>query len=261
MKLIQNSSLILAITALFASCGSSKIDQQVVLNETEPYRMSKVRNATPQILVFTKTAGFRHKSIEKGIETLKQLGVQHNFGITQTEDSLAFNTSNLKKYQLVIFLNTTGNILGDEQEKVFENYIKKGGSFLGVHSATDTEYEWPWYGKLVGAYFLNHPKQQEATIEVITNDHKATAHLGSSWTHFDEWYNFKDINPEVNVLLKLDETSYEGGKNADNHPIAWYHELYGGRVFYTGLGHTNEAYDDSDFRQHLIGGIEWCLRK
>jgi len=262
MKFELNSSLILVIAALFASCGSSKIDQQVVLNETEPYRisMSKVKNVTPQILVFTKTAGFRHKSIEKGVATLKELGVQNNFGITQTEDSLAFTPSNLKKYQLVLFLNTTGDVLGEEQQKAFESYIKNGGSFLGVHAATDTEYGWPWYGKLVGAYFINHPKQQEAKINVLDKKHKSTAHLKDTWTHFDEWYNFKDINPKVNVLLKLDETSYKGGKNGDNHPIAWYHELYGGRVFYTGLGHTDESYDNLNFRQHLLGGIQWCLK-
>ncbi|MDP5231648.1 MAG: ThuA domain-containing protein [Cellulophaga sp.] len=261
MNFITKSSLVFAITALFVACGSSKIDQQVVLTETEPFRikMSKVTNITPQILVFTKTAGFRHKSIEKGVETLKEMGVQNNFGITQTEDSLVFTTANLKKYQLVLFLNTTGDVLGEEQEKAVENYIQQGGSFLGVHSATDTEYKWPWYGKMVGAYFENHPKQQEAKINVFINNHPATKGLKNPWSHFDEWYNFKNLNPDVNVLLKLDESSYEGGTNGDYHPIAWFHEYDGGRAFYTGLGHTEAAYDDADFRQHLLGGIEWCL--
>lgn len=262
MNIVLKSSLILTLVVC-TSCGSSKIDQQVILNDTEPFKvsMSKVKNATPQILVFTKTAGYRHKSIEKGVATLKELGVVHNFGITQTEDSLAFSTANLKKYQLVLFLNTTGDVLGSDQQKVFEKYIADGGSFLGVHAATDTEYEWPWYNKLVGAYFESHPEQQEAVLTVSMPNHQSTAHLGSTWTHFDEWYNFKNLNPEVQVLLKLDERSYVGGKNGDQHPIAWFHEFGGGRAFYTGLGHTVEAYDDADFRQHLLGGIKWCLKK
>ncbi|MCK5443280.1 MAG: ThuA domain-containing protein [Maribacter sp.] len=212
-----------------------------------------------KILVFTKTNGYRHKSIEKGVATLKELGATYNFDITQTEDSLAFNSANLSNYKLVVFLSTTMDVLGKAQEKAFKSYINKGGSFMGIHAATDTEYEWPWYGELVGAYFLSHPKQQEAKIDVVDNKHSSTAHLNDTWMHFDEWYNYKNINPNIKVLMKLDESSYEGGKNGDDHPIAWYHEFDGGRAFYTGLGHTNESYDDPDFRKHLIGGIGYCL--
>ena len=160
-----------------------------------------------------------------------------------------------------MFLSTTMDVLGDEQQSAFEKYIQDGGSFMGVHAAADTEYEWPWYNKLVGAYFLSHPKQQTATIDVLDRNHPSTKHLADTWTHFDEWYNYKNINPDLNVLMKLDESSYEGGKNGDNHPIAWYHEYDGGRAFYTGLGHTEEAFDDLNFRQHLVGGIEYCLKR
>ncbi len=249
---------------LFMGCAT-KINQEVTLNHPSPNVASNSsKPALSQILVFTKTAGYRHKSIEKGVETLKELGRRNNFRITQTEDSLQFNAANLKKYQLVIFLSTTMDVLDAEQQEAFENYIKKGGSFMGIHAATDTEYEWPWYGKLVGAYFNGHPNKpnvREAKMQVVDKNHHSTAHLSDTWTRSDEWYNFKGINPEIKVLINLDESSYEGGTNGDNHPIAWYHTFDGGRAFYTGGGHTEESFDEPDFRKHLVGGIMWCLYK
>lgn len=236
------------------SCGEAK-------KKTAPdlAQLSTMAPSTDKVLVFTATNGYRHKSIEKGVATLGELGADHDFEVTQTEDSLQFNLENLQQYKLVVFLSTTQDVLGAEQEEAFKKYINDGGSYMGIHAAADTEYEWPWYGKLVGAYFKSHPKQQDAKIDVLDKSHPATAHLRDSWTHFDEWYNFKNINPEVKVLMKLDESSYKGGENGDNHPIAWYHEFDGGRAFYTGLGHTHEAYDDPDFRKHLLGGISYCL--
>ena len=216
-------------------------------------------NYADQVLVFTATNGYRHKSIEKGVATIKELGKENDFQVVQTEDSLYFTSENLKKYKLVVFLSTTQDVLGQEQETAFEGYINGGGSYLGIHAAADTEYEWPWYGKLVGAYFKSHPKQQKAKIDVVDRNHGATSHLDETWMHFDEWYNYKNINPAIKVIMKLDESSYTGGENGADHPIAWYHEFDGGRAFYTGLGHTNESYDDPAFRKHLLGGINYCL--
>jgi hypothetical protein len=167
----------------------------------------------------------------------------------------------LKNYKLVVFLSTTLDVLNDAQQKAFESYIKNGGAYLGIHAAADTEYDWPWYGKMVGGYFVSHPAQQKAKIDVVDKTHPSTAHLSDVWMHFDEWYNYKELNPDVHVLLNLDESSYEGGTNGKNHPIAWYHEFDGGRVFYTGLGHTETSYDEPEFRQHLLGGITWCLKR
>ncbi|MFC6099317.1 ThuA domain-containing protein [Olivibacter domesticus] len=213
----------------------------------------------PAVLVFSKTAGFRHDSIEKGIATIEELGKNNNFEVEHTEDSTLFTNNNLKRFKAIIFLSTTGDILNADQQKAFEQYIEHGGGFVGIHAAADTEYDWPWYNKLVGAWFLSHPKQQNATIDVIDKNHPSTKHLPNTWTRWDEWYNYKDINPETKVLMKLDETSYEGGKNGDNHPIAWYHNFDGGRAFYTGLGHTKESYDDEAFRLHLLGGIKYAM--
>ncbi|MDO7137808.1 ThuA domain-containing protein [Algibacter lectus] len=217
--------------------------------------------AADKVLIFSKTAGFRHKSIEAGVKTIEALGLQNNFTVTHTEDAAVFLDKKLKKYDLIIFLNTTGDVLNTEEEQAFKKYINKGGSFLGIHAATDTEFEWAWYGKLVGAYFVSHPKQTEATMHVKDNKHEATKHLPSPWTHYDEWYNFKNINEDLHVLLELDESSYEGGENGDFHPIAWCQEFDGGKMFYTGMGHTVESYSNPEFKQHLLGGILYCLDK
>ena len=214
------------------------------------------------VLVFTKTAGYRHQSIEKGVQLIKKLGKEHQFKVHHTEDANVFTNDGLNNYDLIIFLSTTGDILNAGQQKAFENYIRNGHSFLGVHAAADTEYEWPWYGKLVGAYFESHPNNpniRDAVIEVKNKKHSACRHLKSKWKRADEWYNYKNINPEIQVLMTLDEKSYEGGTNGENHPIAWYHEYDGGKAFYTGGGHTEASYDDPDFIQHLLGGILYCL--
>ncbi len=211
------------------------------------------------VLVFTKTEGFRHESIETGVETIRELGFSNGFEVVNSEDASMFSKVSLSKFDLVIFLNTTGDILNDEQQANFEEFIQNGGSFMGIHSATDTEYHWSWYGKLVGAYFLSHPNQTEADVIQVNDLHSSTKHLPKIWTRFDEWYNYKSISPDIDVLLELDESSYYGGSNGTFHPIAWCQEFDGGRMFYTGGGHTIEAYSESNFRMHLLGGINYCL--
>ncbi|WP_127136167.1 ThuA domain-containing protein [Flagellimonas oceanensis] len=216
------------------------------------------------VMVFTKTEGYRHKSIEKGVQTLRELGRKNGFVALQTESGEDFTRQNLNNYKLVVFLNTTMDVLNDAQQSAFESYIKGGGAFLGVHAAADTEYDWAWYGRLVGGYFDSHPHDpnvRQATVEVMNKAHPSTAHLPDSWSRTDEWYNYKNLSSDTMVLLNLDESSYEGGTNGSNHPIAWYHEFDGGRAFYTGSGHTEDSYDEPMFRQHLLGAIEWCLKR
>lgn len=265
MRIILKSVLSILSVVMLTACGAGKLVEEVNFVDREPVQKIPspiLKMETDLVLVFSKTMGWRHKSIEKGVNTLKYLGLQNDFVVTHTEDSLAFNTNNLKKYRLVIFLNTTLDILGDEQEAAFEEYIQNGGSFMGIHAAADTEYEWPWYNKLVGAYFLSHPSDsnvRKATVQVVDKNHLSTSFLPDNWVRTDEWYNYKSINTDLNVLMKLDESTYEGGANGNNHPIAWYHEYDGGRAFYTGGGHTQESYDEPDFQKHLVGGIKWCL--
>lgn len=214
-----------------------------------------------KVLVFSKTEGYRHESIEIGIETITELGKQNGFDVAHTEDANVFTENNLNQYQLVIFLNTTGDVLSDDQQLSFETFIRKGGSFMGIHSAADTEYDWPWYGKLVGAYFLSHPEKSNAEIVKVDDSFQACKHLPERWPRYDEWYNYKSISPDIHVLLELDENTYDGGKNGSHHPITWYQDFDGGRMFYTGMGHTLESYAEPDFRKLLLGGILYCLKR
>jgi uncharacterized protein len=217
--------------------------------------------AKPKVLIFSKTAGYHHNSIAVGIPAIIKLGQENNFDVDTTTNSAKFTYSNLKQYAAVIFLSTTGDVLNDQQQAEFEKYIKAGGGFVGVHAATDTEYNWQWYGNLVGAYFKSHPAQQNATFNVVDRNFIATKHLPAEWKRFDELYNFKWMAPNLHVLITIDEKSYTGGTMGENHPMSWYHEYDGGRAFYTELGHTDESYADPLYLKHLLGGIQYAMGK
>jgi glucose/arabinose dehydrogenase/PKD repeat protein/type 1 glutamine amidotransferase len=212
-----------------------------------------------QVLVFSKTAGFRHDSIPAGIQAIRELGAANGFGVTATEDASVFTAAELAKYRAVVFLSTTGDVLDAAQQAAFESYVEGGGGYLGIHAAADTEYDWPWYGQLVGAYFKSHPAIQAANFVTEDATHPATAHLPAVWNRTDELYNYR-TNPRgsVHVLQTLDESSYTGGEMGADHPITWYHPQGSGRAFYTGLGHTIESYADSAFRTELLGGIRYA---
>jgi cytochrome c len=211
------------------------------------------------ILVFHKTSGFVHKSIPKGVRAIEELARANKFTVEATDDASIFNARDLSRFKAVVFLSTTGDVLNEEQQSAFEQYIRNGGGFVGIHAAADTEYDWPWYNQLVGAYFKSHPKPQQAAVIVKNKKHPATRHLPDRWMRTDEWYNYKSIVPGIKVLCELDESSYEGGQNGAGHPIAWYREFDGGRSFYTGGGHTDESYAEPEFRRHILGGILYAI--
>lgn len=220
---------------------------------------SLATNAQNRVLVFSKTAGYRHSSIPYGQTAIMQLGKENGFAVDTTENALAFTDENLKKYNAVIFLSATGDVLNHVQQAAFERYIQAGGAFVGIHAATDCEYDWPWYGKLSGAYFKSHPQNQMAKLIIKDKNHPSTAHLPEVWERVDEWYNFKKVPEHVKVLISIDEKSYTGGENGENHPMAWYHDFDGGRSFYTELGHTNESFSDPAFLKHILGGIQYGI--
>ncbi len=211
---------------------------------------------TFSVMVLTETKGYvHHEAIKEGVKLIKRLGKKNQFNVTHTNSSEYLSEKELKKTDVLIFLCTTLDVLDDNEQERMKNFIRNGKGFVGIHSATDTEYNWGWYGKLVGAYFLDHPEIQEAKIETINKEHISTRHLDDIWEIEDEWYNFKDFNPNIKELLNLDEKSYSGGKNGEYHPITWYHEFEGGRSFYTALGHKGETYKDKRFIKLLLGGI------
>jgi type 1 glutamine amidotransferase len=239
------------IACFVFACKSAKPQTSAIASST---------SSQPRVLVFAKTKGYHHESIADGLIAIQKLGRENKFSVDTTTDAGYFTEENLKRYAAVVFLSTTGDVLDADQQTALERFMQAGGGFAGVHAAADTEYDWPWYNKLVGAYFLSHPKQQKAVIMVKDKNHPSTSFLPDRWERFDEWYNYKSIMPDLHVLAVLDEKTYEGGKNGDNHPIAWYHEVDGGRAWYTGLGHTKESYtSDTLFLRHLLGGIKYAI--
>jgi cytochrome c len=215
-----------------------------------------------RILVFSKTAGFRHESIEAGIAAIKKLGAENGISVDATEDAAAFTDANLKKYRAVVFLSTTGDVLNDPQQDALQRYVEAGGGWVGIHSATDTEYDWPWYGKLAGAYFASHPQNpnvRKANFRVLDKSHVSTQGLPSTWPREDEFYNFRNISPDIHVLVDIDETSYQGGTNGANHPMSWYHDFDGGRAWYTNMGHTDATFTEAPFLKHLLGGLRYAM--
>ena len=210
-----------------------------------------------EILAFSRTTGYRHDSIPAGLAALRRLG----HAVTATEDPAAL--TELSGFAAVVFLSTTEDELAtDGQRAALERYVRGGGGFVGVHAAASTEYSWPFYGELVGAWFRRHPDIQPARVVVEDAGHPATEHLPPVWERVDEWYDFH-TNPRagVRVLLSVDESSYTGGEMGADHPLAWCHENLGGRSFYTALGHTTESYAEPAFLAHLAGGIRWVTSR
>jgi type 1 glutamine amidotransferase len=215
-----------------------------------------------RVLLFSRTAGFRHDAIPAATEALRALGADGGYVADATEDPTRFSAAGLAPYQVVVFLLTTGDVLDGGQQTAFEAWVRAGGGYVGVHSASDTEYSWPFYGELVGAYFADHPAIQTATVHVEKADHPATVMLPATWSRSDEWYNFR-TNPraQVTVLATVDEATYTGGTMGADHPIAWAHEQFGGRALYTAMGHGAEAYAEARFRGFLVGALRWAAHR
>ena len=225
---------------------------------TSPAALSEQAGA-PRILLFSKTAGFRHGSINTARSAITQAATADGFVVDATEDAGVFTASGLAPYDAVVFMLTSGNVLDQAQQDAFEAYIQAGNGYAGIHSASDTEYNWPWYGDLIGAWFDSHPAIQQATLNVEITDHPSTETLPATWVRTDEWYNFR-TNPRatVNVLITLDESTYNGGNMGSDHPIAWFHDFDGGRSWYTGGGHRSQAYSEDEFLAHVMGGIRYA---
>ncbi|MBG0564466.1 ThuA domain-containing protein [Actinoplanes aureus] len=213
-----------------------------------------------RILVYSRTTEYRHESIPAGVAALTGLGRAHGFTVVATEDPAVLTPGELSAFAAVVFLSTSGEASGGpEGRAALEGYVRGGGGFAGIHSASASEYDWPFYGELVGAWFDQHPEPQPGRILVADRGHPATAHLPAVWERTDEWYDFRTRPRQVKVLLRLDETSYEGGRTGADHPLAWCHENLGGRSFYTALGHTAESYEEPAMLAHLLGGIQWAM--
>ena len=216
-------------------------------------------------LVFTKTAGWHHDSINAGVTAIQEIGKLHDFDVFWTEDAeRVFNDEELRKYQAVIFLLTTGDVLNSAQQAAFERYIRRGGGYVGVHSASDTEYDWKWYTMLVGRMFRMHPEIQTATVKVEERNFPGMDRFGERFLFTEEWYEFDaERTDKLHYLLTVDEQTYrpatsKGAGMGAFHPVSWHQTYDGGRSFYTALGHLSATYGDQNFRHHLYGGIYWA---
>ena len=215
---------------------------------------------TPRILVYSRTTGFRHESIPAGVAALEAID---GFTVVATEDPAVLTAGELSGFAAVVFLSTSGATCGGSQGRAgLAGFVRSGGGFMGIHAASTSEYDWPFFGDLVGARFDKHPPVQPGRIIVTDAGHPATAHLPAVWERTDEWYDFHGRpDPSVRVLLRVDEESYSGGSMGADHPIAWCHDRLGGRAFYTGLGHTVESYSEPALLDHLSGGLRWVARR
>lgn len=219
-------------------------------------------------LLVTTTRGWHHESVHYGVPAIKELGVRNFFDVTVFENPGGFTDQFVQQFQVIIFLNTTGDIFDTAQQKVMERFIRSGKGFVGIHSASDTEYDWEWYTKMVGRMFYIHPTVQTAKLQVVDPSFPGLQLLsgGKLWT--DEWYEFSaDKTTGLQTILSVDESSYNpkvnwGAKKGEGmgkqHPIAWYHNYDGGRAFYTALGHLPTVYSEEAFLQHLYAGILWA---
>jgi glucose/arabinose dehydrogenase len=219
------------------------------------------------VLFFHKTTGFRHDSIPSAIAAVEKLGQDNGFAVTETQDASVFTDQGLAPYEAIVFFTDGEKTLGAAQRQAFERYIQRGGGFVGLHSASNTDKtDWPWWSDLMGGgFFKSHPSGadqfQEATVRIEDPAHPSTADLPAEWVRRDEWYNFT-ANPrgKVHVLATLDESTYNPGPDAmgEDHPIAWCSAFDGGRTWYSALGHNPEHYDEPLLRRHILGGIQWA---
>ncbi len=232
-----------------------------------------------KVLLVTETAGWHHESIDNGIIAIKNLAATHNFEMARQQDAIKITEEGLKGIDAVIFLSTTADIFDDTEQAVFEKFIQSGKGYVGIHAASDTEYDWEWYTRLVGRMFHIHPAQQTAKLKIVDHNFPGLEHFPNTLLWTDEWYEFgPDKTEGLSNLILLDENSYDPKvtwKNRDadasgnltidrvgvgtgTHPISWYHEFDGGRSFYTALGHIEKVYENQWFLDHLYGGIYYA---
>ena len=234
-------------------------------------KINYVRNTTPdRILVYTKNGeGYVHDNLQTSVEAIKRLGKEYGFQVDASDNPQDISEENLKTYQAIVLSNTNNEtFITPEQKLAFQRYIQAGGGLVGIHSATGSERQWPWFWKVLGGKFRRHPPLQEFDIKIVDRDHPSVMHLPDTWTWEDECYYTDHLNPGIQVIMAADLNSVEDDKKqaypgttfGQQIPLSWCQELYGGRQWYTALGHKKEYYANPEFTSHLLGGILWVLQ-
>jgi type 1 glutamine amidotransferase len=216
-----------------------------------------------RVLVFSKTLLYHHASIAAGITAIQKLGTENNFAVDASVDPAVFTKTNLARYQVIVFLSTTGNFMDAAQKTAFKDYVEGGGGFVAVHGALAgaeaTEGDWPWYADLLGTTFVTHTPVVPGVIKVEDTNNPSTAKLPLRWPHTEEWYFFSS-NPrdKAHVLATVDEASFLRTPINQDHPISWCRDMGKGRVWFTALGHADECFSEPLFLAHLLGGIQYA---
>ncbi|MCC6288152.1 MAG: ThuA domain-containing protein [Chitinophagaceae bacterium] len=236
--------------------------------QKKPIQGNKINWKHIRVLVYTKNGkGYIHENRAACTAAIQQIGKQYGFKVDVSDDAASITEDNLKKYTLLIFNNTNNETFDtDEQKVAFMRYVQAGGGFVGIHSATGSERQWPWFKRLIGASFLRHARGQPFKEIIIDDAHPSTSFLPKIWQRDDECYFFKDYNPDIHVLMvhdlgpldDKDKPTYYGGTSS---PSAWCHEFDGGRQWYTSLGHNSTTYAEPEFQKHILGGIIWVIGK
>lgn len=209
------------------------------------------------VIVLSETLGYRHGSISAGKAALTRLALENGWALELTEDSSRL--LDLSGRHVVVFLHTTLDVLDTEQEASLRAFLEGGGGWVGLHSAADTEFDWPFFRDVVGEYFAGHPLIQQATVRVEDPQHPAARGVPTTWVRTDEWYNFvANPRPRVHVVMTVDESTYTGGTHGSDHPIAWWREVGEGRAFYTAMGHTDASFAEPEVLAHLKGAVEFA---
>jgi type 1 glutamine amidotransferase len=250
-------ALCLGFFFLAAACSSG----EPTVAPSEISQPPASRGASIRVLMLTATAGFRHDSIATARQVMTTLATSTGeFTLSVTEDLSAISSSNLAGYDVIAFVLTSGELdLSNAQKTALTEFVSGGRGFIGIHSASDTLYDWADYGRLVGAYFKEHPWTQPAAVIVENTTHPATSGLGERFSLLEEFYTFRD-NPRgrVQVLLRLDAISV--GSTGD-YPLAWAQSFGTGRAYYNALGHFSETWTDQRFQRQLLGAIRWAANR
>jgi type 1 glutamine amidotransferase len=220
----------------------------------------------PRVLVFTHSTGYRHASIEPGIAAFQAIGAREGYVVSASEDPDIFSAESLADIDAIVLICTTSSRRNPESEwfqgargEALQAFVHRGGAIVGVHAAADSHYNWPWYRRMIGAAFTHHPPgEPPADITIVDGDDPSTRALPAHFTRADEWYYYTDVDANLHMLATYDPLSI-GQEGPGPNPISWNHEFEGGRVFYTGMGHTPESYQDELFLAHISGGLKWAL--
>ena len=229
--------------------------------------------ADATILVYTRNhtpngKGYVHDNIAESVAAIRKLGEENGFAVEHSDDPTLFAPGKLSRFQAIVFANSNNEAFAtDAQRNAFQAYIRKGGGFVGIHSATGSERNWPWYWAMLGGSFDYHPVMQSFEVRVTGPRHPATTMLPAQFVVEDECYFHKNMNPGIIALLVADQTRLRDEKRGERPgnefgsalPIAWYHHFEGARVFYVGLGHKKDHYRDPRLLQMILGGIEWAM--